>query len=79
MKFEFQDLKKVEHKAKEAGLIISNPIKTNSHYSFLEVINLNPQLALAGLRIELEKALKGLAESNEIKLGNYGMSYFFSI
>jgi hypothetical protein len=66
LKFEFQeDLNRVEQKAKAAGLIKDKPIQAIQKYSFMNLVELDPQLALAGLRIELEKSLKKLAEQNK--------------
>lgn len=64
LKFEFKELERVEKVAKAAGLIDDKPAHTNKDYSFLEIAETNPSLALAGLRIELEKSLKKLDELN---------------
>lgn len=65
LKFEFQELKRVEKEAKAAGLVTDEPVKAKQKYIFMELVGSNPQLALAGLRIELEKSLKTLAEQNK--------------
>jgi len=64
LKFEFQELKRVEKEAKAAGLVTDEPVKAKQKYIFMELADSNPQLALAGLRIELEKSLKALAEQH---------------
>lgn len=64
LKVEFQDLQNVEERAKAVGLL-DMPPSTDGHpqYSFLEVASSDPNLALAGLRIELERRLDILARS----------------
>lgn len=64
IKFEFSELERVTQHAKKAGLIKSKPLKKNKKidYSFLVVADQNPSLALAGLRIEIEKRLRMLAQ-----------------
>jgi hypothetical protein len=64
LKFEFKELERVEMAAKAAGLINDKPTHLNKDYAFLEIAEINPSLALAGLRIELEKSLKKLDELN---------------
>lgn len=66
IKFEFQELKKAEQGAKAAGLVDDKPIKISQEYTFMELAESNPQLALASFRIELEKSLKTLAEHEGI-------------
>src|SRR3989339_1831050 len=63
-KFEYQDLERVEQKAKAAGLVKDRPTQTVQKYTFMDLVESDPQLALAGLRIELEKSLKALAEQH---------------
>jgi hypothetical protein len=65
LKVEFHDVQKVSDKARAAGLL--DPVSSAamaSEYSFQTVSKADPNLALAGLRIELEKRLQGLAEAN---------------
>ena len=56
-KVEFQDLSRVTERAKEVGLLSADSDQT---YSFEIVAEQDPNLALAGLRIELEKNLRSL-------------------
>lgn len=63
-KFEFQDLVKAEERAEEAGLL-AEPAEA-PEYSFQIVAEKDPNLALAGLRIEIENRLVKLAESANI-------------
>jgi hypothetical protein len=80
-KFEFNnELKEVTQKAEEAGLLPKEanilpkeaslpPIdESELKYSFLLVAETDPNLALAGLRIEIEKRLKDIAKSRDIRL-----------
>ena len=79
LKVEFQDLKKIEEEAKIAGLI-KEETKTekladvhSETYSFIEIAEKNQELALVGLRIEIEKRLRGLAEKYSIKSNRYSI------
>jgi hypothetical protein len=75
-KIEFQDLQKSKEKAEEAGLLASqDEVNTSREYTFQTIIYDDPNLALAGLRIEIEKRLKLIAESNGIHIRNesFGM------
>ncbi len=71
-KFEFQELKKVEQEAKAAGLIDKTIVKDQKEYSFLDIAATNPELALAGLRIEIEKSLRALAKQKRITSEKHG-------
>jgi hypothetical protein len=60
VKIELQDLKEATDRVKEAGLL--NPeTKPAAEYSFQAIAAEDPNLALAGVRIELEKRLRQLA------------------
>lgn len=74
LKFEFQDLEKVSKEARELGLISDDtqPQKEQD-YSFLSVASFDPNLALAGLRIEIEKRLRKLASENNIETSRKGI------
>lgn len=66
-KFVFRELKKTGERALEAGLIPATLTKVDEQrYSFQTVGMEDPNLALAGLRIEIEKRLKRLADKNDI-------------
>jgi len=73
LKFEFQDLQRAEKGVRDAGLI-STSEEVRADYPFLEVVNTDPGLALAGLRIEIEKRLRFMAESNGMKDGRNSLS-----
>jgi len=64
-KVEFQDLQKTSDKADAIGLLspVTEKSEKETEYSFLLVAEQDPNLALAGLRIELEKKLNTLAFS----------------
>lgn len=67
MEFEFQELKNVREEAKAVWLISEVGRKNTKNYDFIEIAELNPSLALAWLRIELEKSLKKLNEISWIE------------
>jgi hypothetical protein len=62
IKVEFRDIEKVAKRAQATGLLLANdgPIEAASH-TFLTVADLDPTLALAGLRIEIERRLDKIA------------------
>jgi hypothetical protein len=64
LKVEFQDVKNVTERADAAGLVASQPPGNPNTYSFQLIADNDPNLALAGLRIELERHLGQLAESD---------------
>lgn len=72
LKFEFQELERVKQEAKEAGLIDGKAPQKATTYTFLDIAESNPELALAGLRIELEKSLRALAEQEGIISDRHG-------
>jgi hypothetical protein len=61
-KVEFQELQKAASRAETAGLLSSEPSQKEAAFSFQSIANRDPNLALAGLRIEIEKRLSQLAE-----------------
>lgn len=63
VKFEFQELQATEQRAGDAGLLDEHPTPPLDHeYSFQIVADEDANLALAGLRIEIERRLGRLAE-----------------
>lgn len=64
-KLEFQELQNATKRADEAGLL-SGSVKPENTYSFQLVVDEDPNLALAGLRIEIEKRLNLITESYQI-------------
>jgi hypothetical protein len=77
-KVEFQELQKVAAKADDAGLLSRAEAAPPSEYAFLSVAERDPNLALAGLRIELEKRLVLLAERHRIGTTMQGMGRLLS-
>ena len=77
-KVEFQELQDVAAKAGDAGLLSHAPPPTETEYAFQSVAQRDPNLALAGLRIELEKRLVRLAEANDIGTAMQGMGRLLS-
>ncbi len=67
LKIQYQDLEKIEERARNTGLLTEETTKGKEEYSFQTVASTDPNLALAGLRIELEKRLLKLAESRDLK------------
>ena len=61
-KVEFQELQKAASRAETAGLLAPEPNKSDLVFSFQSVATQDPNLALAGLRIEIEKRLSSLVE-----------------
>jgi hypothetical protein len=72
-KVEFQELQAVAAKADDAGLLSPAPAKPEEEYAFQSVAQRDPNLALAGLRIELEKRLVRLAEAHDVGTTMQGM------
>lgn len=68
-KVEFQELQKAASRAESAGLLAAKPSPEESAFSFQSIANRDPVLALAGLRIEIEKRLGRLAESQGLNEG----------
>ena len=64
LKVEFQELEKAKDEAQRVGLLAPAAVTPNEpKYSFQLISRNDPNLALAGLRIEIEKRLVQLAES----------------
>lgn len=81
-KVEFRDLQKVAAKADDAGLLARPATATRAagaapeaaaEYAFQSVAERDPNLALAGLRIELEKRLVELCRQHGIGTAMQGM------
>jgi len=74
-KVEFQELQQAGQRAEQAGLLV--PVtSTNANipeFTFQRVAQEEPNLALAGLRIEIEKRLVAIAERNHIDVRNRGI------
>jgi hypothetical protein len=67
LKVEFKYFQKAARDAESAGLLAGSLTKKEqSQYSFQLIATNDPNLALAGLRIEIEKRMKKLAEKHGI-------------
>jgi hypothetical protein len=78
-KVEFQDLQKAAAKAEAAGLLATTPAAAAATFTFQRVAEEDPNLALAGLRIEIEKRLVSLAEKRGIDSRNRGVGYLLRL
>jgi hypothetical protein len=67
LKVELKDLQNVASRADTAGLLAAEPSKAEESFSFQSISKRDPNLALAGLRIEIEKRLGKLAEVSGIE------------
>ncbi len=72
-KVEFQDLQKAAERAEKAGLLAPQPELSPAEFTFQQVAESDPNLALAGLRIEIEKRLASLAEKHGIERRGRGL------
>ena len=72
-KFEFQDLQRASDRAEAAGLLASQPVAPAATFTLERIANEDPNLALAGLRIEIEKRLVALAERRGIETRSRGV------
>jgi len=74
LKVEYRDLEKIEERARKSGLLAEKPEVSGSGYAFQAVATSDPNLALAGLRIELEKRLVRLAQSRDVVVPRTGLN-----
>ena len=75
LKFEFQALQDAEKRAVEAGLLDEHPEPAPSQkYSFQVIADEDANLALVGLRIEIERCLGRLAEAAGVGTARLGVS-----
>ena len=65
-KVEFQELQKVASRAETAGLLAVEASQKEVDFSFQSIANSDPILALAGLRIEIEKRLSQLTKIHNL-------------
>lgn len=72
-KVEFQELREVEARAQAAGLLAPQEETPKPEYTFQVVAKEDSNLALAGLRIEIEKRLVRLAESRDVPVRSRGL------
>ena len=68
-KIEFRDLAEVQERARQANLLApATAVDIETEYPFQIVAGDDPNLALAGLRIEIEKRLRRLAQFANIPI-----------
>jgi len=66
-KVEFRELQQAKEDADRAGLLApTSSLDSSRQYSFQLIADNDPNLALAGLRIEIEKRLQSIAEAHNI-------------
>jgi len=75
LKVEFQELQRAAERAEQAGLLAppAPPVAPQVEYSFQRLTDEDPNLALAGLRIEIEKRLVALAEKHGVEVRGRGL------
>jgi hypothetical protein len=72
-KIEINDLNKVKEKVEKSEKFTKVALNLNNVQLYETLIENDPNLALAGLRIEIEKKLIKLAESNNISVNKKGL------
>lgn len=70
-KIKYRDLKDTEIRAREAGLLPASSRDQPNH--LVALVERDPNLALAGLRIEIEKRLRKIAEQKGIDTNRLGL------
>jgi hypothetical protein len=79
-KIEFQDLERALAKAEEAGLLSPKIARGGgAEFTFQMISDNDPNLALAGLRIEIEKRLINIAEAQGIQVHKPSVSRLLSL
>jgi len=79
-KVEFQELQAAAQRAEQAGLLAPpRETSTGVDYTFQRVAEQDPNLALAGLRIEIEKRLVTLAEKHGIDVRGRGIGQLLRV
>lgn len=68
LKVEYQCLKEAEERAREAGVISSEKLPQTEEPLYVRIASEDPNLALAGLRIEIERELLSLADRHGISV-----------
>ena len=79
-KVEFQKLEKVTEKVERAGLLANEEkVTKETSFPFEAVARDDPNLALIGLRIEIEKRIRNLAESHGIPPNKKGLRQLLQV
>jgi len=73
LKVEYQDLREAEEKATEAGLLERKERREKVEPVYSAIAGEDPNLALAGLRIEIEGRLRQIAESHDVDANRKGL------
>lgn len=74
LKVELQEIKEATERVKKAGLLETSASSEKMEHTFLQVAQQDPNLALAGFRIEIERRLVDLCERNGVSTRNRGLS-----
>ncbi|MCW6541001.1 hypothetical protein ND440_02360 [Yersinia ruckeri] len=74
LKVELQEIKEATERVKNAGLLETSASSEKMEHTFLQVAQQDPNLALAGFRIEIERRLVDLCERNGLSTRNRGLS-----
>jgi hypothetical protein len=74
LKVEYADLEKTAQRAKEAGLL-ATPVTKRDEPAYIAIAQVDPNLALAGLRIEIERRLQTLAQQHDIEFQRQGIGH----
>lgn len=72
LKVEFQELEKAKEEASRAGLL-AKPAENKREPAYLLVAQEDPNLALAGLRIEIERRLAAIARVKGLEDRRYSI------
>jgi len=84
VKIEFQELEQAKQEVESAGLLAKASVSTSLNGAtpqpnpFAMIQTLDPNLALAGLRIEIERRLAALARNHRIETSRYGIGWLLS-
>ena len=78
-KVELQEMQDATAKAKEAGLLQVTPNAPKVDHSFQLIAESDPNLALAGLRIEIERRLLTLCEKHRIQIRSKGVGQLLRV
>jgi hypothetical protein len=66
VRIEFAELEKAKEEADQVGLLVQ-PEPTTPQPAYLSVAEADPNLALAGLRIEIERRLRAMAQAKGVQ------------
>lgn len=75
LKVELQDVQEIADKAEEAGLLASGTRQQEPEHSFQLIEKRDANLALAGLRIEIERRLVAIGEKHDLQGPFRGVSH----